>query len=189
MTENAKDRQVGKNAFCTFCMGAFDPARIGAHIRRCRDRVDDAECIQTGGSPHPMAFILMMTVEEHPDAWLVLEAHGEARFSHLDRFIRREWFPDSAEPGQFVRPRAKEDSKDGKASEPDLQVRLENALSVKDRLCYRTRRSKQTIETRLEVIGYLPTAIMHRPVDVAAFPLHGRLAPRHPFDIPEGVVL
>ena len=124
-----------------------------------------------------MSFLLMVSIEECPGAWLCLEAHAEARFSHLDRFIRRAWFLDSTEPGQFLFSKPNRVSRSSDAAAPALHIRLEKALSVKDRLLFRIRQGRRTVESRVDVIACMPTAIMHRPVDVAAFPLHSESGP------------
>ncbi len=158
-----------KKAFCTFCMGSYDPTRIASHLKRCSARVDDLNCIQTNGREHPMSFLLMVGIENRPEAWLCLEAHSQARFSDLELFIRQLWFPESKGQAHFLflismlEERLPEE-------DTDQDLRLEQLLRVKDRFYLELRR-RAIVSVNLEVVGRVPTAIMHRPVDVAAFPL------------------
>jgi hypothetical protein len=172
MNQRQDNSAADARGFCTFCMGAFEPARIGTHVRRCRDRVLDAGEIQLDGQEHPMAFILMLGIPVLADFWLCLEAHVEARVSDLDRFIRRTWFPNSVTPGGFALGKPKRAS--GKPAPPSLEshVRIGKALAVKNRFTYRVTHGRTVVEVQIDVAGLLPTAIMHRPIDVVAFPLN-----------------
>lgn len=95
---NHLTRQKG---FCTFCMGSYDPRRIGSHIRRCFARKDDSECVQLNGRPHPMAFLLKAEIYGRPGAWICLEVHEQESFCNLDRLLRSIWFPTTKLQGNF----------------------------------------------------------------------------------------
>ena len=167
-----KDRKETKpNAFCTFCMGSYDPHRIGTHVRRCRARVDDANCLETGGNEHPDAFILMARVEGWAEAWICLEAWCQARFSDLDRFLRGLWFPEVGRQGRFFFPKRKFQRRTDDRKEWTLEWRLDRLLRVKDRFGYGIAGGHSEVAVNLEVAGRAPTAFGHCSVDVAAIPL------------------
>ncbi len=166
-----------EKGFCTFCMGAYDPLRIGAHVRRCPARKDDADCAQLNGREHPMAFLLMIGIEGRPVAWLCLEAHSRARLSDLELFIRHVWFPATEAEGDFLFPQRM--LRNRIPENADKNLRLEQFLRVKDRFCLQVMKGKSVFRVNLEVIGHLPAAILHRPVDLAAFPLDSD-GGRHP---------
>lgn len=172
MNDQRDNSPVDAKGFCTFCMDLFEPAKMGPHLRRCRDRVLDAGEIQLNGREHPMAYILRLEVVDLPDFWLCMEAHAEARFSELDRLIRRTWFPHSATPGGFVLPEPKRASGKREAPPLELHTRLQNALTVRDKFAYRVRHGRSAVEVLVDAVGLLPTAIGHRPIDIVAFPLN-----------------
>jgi hypothetical protein len=160
-----------QKGFCTFCMGSYDPNRIGIHVRRCGARVDDANCIETEGREHPLAFLLMVSIEGLPEVWVCLEAHCEALLSDLDRFIRHIWFPNFRDRGIFLFSKRTLEKRTVADAGFEKDLRLDQILSVKDRFGFALILGEWELEVDLTVVGCLPTAIMHRPIDVAAFPL------------------
>ncbi|RPI28534.1 MAG: hypothetical protein EHM61_04765 [Acidobacteria bacterium] len=166
--ENQADASLLKG-FCTFCMGSYEPLRMGAHVRRCRDRKDDADCIQTNGQEHPMAFLLMIGILGWPGAWLCLEAHSQASLSDLEFFIRHVWFPETKEEGMFLFQKRAVQKRFSEGGGADSS--LDEILKVKDHFCLVEMDGKTPVQITVDVAGHLPTAIMHRPIDVVAFPL------------------
>jgi hypothetical protein len=157
--------------FCTFCMGLYDALRMGTHVRRCSARVDDASCVQTAGREHPPAFLLMIGIEGWPETWLCLEAHCQTLLSDLDHFIRHVWFPDSPNRGVFFFPQRTLEKRIGAKADLEEDYRLDQLLVVQDRFVFALMNGDSAVQVNVNVVGCLPTAIMHRPVDVVAFPL------------------
>lgn len=168
MKEN--EMKLAEEGFCTFCMRSYEPERIGAHLMRCADRRDDAGCIQVKGD-HPLAFLLMVVIEGWPEAWLCLEAHTKSRLSDLRDFLRYVWLPGNEDSGSFSLPKRKLRRRVGDRSDWKRDWRLEEVLRVKDEFFYSVQVDDWDVQMRFKVVGQSETAVMHRSVDLAAFPV------------------
>ncbi|MEJ2079155.1 MAG: hypothetical protein P8020_04775 [Acidobacteriota bacterium] len=168
-----------QKGFCTFCMGTYDALRIGAHVARCSARRDDADCVNTGGREHPMAFLLMGQIEGWPEAWLCLEAHGDLPSRQLEHFIRLVWFPEARQPGCFSSSNRRLKKRIEEIGEGGTDLCLDEVLKVRDRFRLTVTHGSSRVVVNLRVVSYLRTAVMDMPIELAAFP-SGDLMGRKP---------